>query len=228
VHDAVELDGATPVRAAQLAAAGFARDAQLECDSVTAFLQLALELHALGAPTSLIDAATGAALDELRHTRQCAELAEAALREHVRPTMPELVTRTAPDMTAALVRLATESWHDGCLAEACAARQAAHAAESSHDPHTATTLRAIARDEATHRELAWAVLDFCLARGGATVATALRAAAETHAASDADERLHPSGLEHYGRLSARSIGELARQQRRASHRRLAERGVLCG
>ncbi|MET0385927.1 MAG: hypothetical protein ABW321_08205 [Polyangiales bacterium] len=213
-------DPAPGTSAAQLAAWELARDAQLECASVTAFVQLAMELMQLGAPASLVHATLDAAQDELRHAQLCAALAERDLRDTVCPVLPPIAPRHVAQADEALLQLAVESWRDGCLAEGTAARQAAAGAEQTHDAATASVLQAIARDEAAHAELAWSVLAFCVARGGAHVQHALTTAIDHDAPAVIDERASGSGLARYGRVSTRTVTTLAREQRRASLPRL--------
>ncbi|MEY4581212.1 MAG: hypothetical protein RL701_5915, partial [Pseudomonadota bacterium] len=215
------------VCAAELAALGFAHDAQLEAASVSAFLQLALELLALGAPTQLIDATLTAACDEIEHAQLCAALATRTLSkhgQHVPCVLPPIATRSHIDETAALCRLAQETWSDGCLGEASAARQAASAADCSSDLATAQVLRRIAVDEANHGELAWSVLDFCIERGGEAVRATLREQRSAHTAAALHQPCAwltaPHGLARYGRLPARRLAQLQRAQRTDSQQRL--------
>jgi hypothetical protein len=71
--------------------------------------------------------------------------------------------------------LATEAWLDGCLGEGAAAAQAQYALRCAADEGVRSTLAVIARDEASHAELAWAVLAFCLQEGGSPVCEAIAA-----------------------------------------------------
>jgi hypothetical protein len=226
----------TDACAEQLAALGFAHDAQLEAASVSAFLQLALELLTLDAPTELIDATLTAACQEIEHAQLCAALATRGLRKHgaedetrVQCVLPPIAARPHAAPSAALCRLARETWSDGCLGEAAAARQASTAAEHASDLATSRVLRRIASDEASHGELAWSVLDFCLERGGDAVRAALReeraarAAPTQHAHSEL--LTAPSGLARHGRLSLRQIAQLQRIQHDDSQRRLSARGI---
>lgn len=203
---------------AALAAAAYAADAQMECVSITAFIQLALELMAAGAPESLIQRALAAAEDELRHTLQCRAIAEHLGNAKVSCVLPAVSARPFDSRQALLERLAVESYEDGCVGEGIAARQLAHGARLAAESGIAHTLRAIARDEAGHTRLAWDILKFCIAEAGAPVRAALQASARH------TRRLHWSAdpapaLERYGRLSSRALADLAHAQVEQCHAR---------
>jgi hypothetical protein len=203
---------------AALAAVAYAADAQMECISITAFIQLALELMAASAPESLIQRALAAAEDELRHTVQCKAIAERLGRADVSCVLPEVSVRPFDSRQALLERLAVESYEDGCVGEGIAARQLAHGARLAADSGIAHTLRAIACDEAGHARLAWDILQFCIAEGGAPVRAALQASARH------TRKLHWAGdpapeLERFGRMSPRALADLARAQVEQSHAR---------
>lgn len=138
----------------------FVRAARYEASSVWTFLRLAAELAAVGAPRELIAAALDAADDEVRHAELCAEAAGgarlAALPSAV--AQPRFTTRSPH----ALALLAHEAWRDGCLNEGTAAREAAFTAGEACS-EVASTLATIARDEAGHAALAWAVLEWIAA-----------------------------------------------------------------
>jgi hypothetical protein len=210
--------------AREYAAHAFALDAAHEAASVSAFIQLACELLAVGAPESLIARAIVAAWDEIGHAQLCACLAERALVEKVDCALPAIQVRAAPDAQTALTRLAIESWLDGCLGEASAAHHAAAAADTAQDLYTTQVLRRVAREEARHGELAWDVLAFCVQRGGQAVRQALQVQCDyTHHGPDVTV---PDALEHHGRLSARSLAAISERQRSRSLERLRERGHL--
>jgi hypothetical protein len=194
------------------------RDAQYECASVPAFLDLARALLACGAPENLVRRALAAACDEIIHARQCADVASRLLGESIVPTLPDTPTRAPLAGQDGLVRLAVESWIDGCLGEGASARQAERAAEvANHE--LAPICASIASDEARHAELGWDVLRWALGAGGSLVREAVRSHREVEAptvnSSDA-----PIGLEPLGRLSSEGISESMEQNLIASRRRL--------
>lgn len=132
----------------------FARAARLEYSSVWAFLRLAAELAAVGAPAALIARALDAADDEVRHAEQCARAAGGVALA----ALPAELAR--PRFTArsprALAVLAAEAWREGCIEEGAAAEEARLAAGEA--TANAAMLAAIAADERRHAELSWAVL----------------------------------------------------------------------
>jgi hypothetical protein len=192
-----------------LAGHAYARDAQLECASIPAFLQLAAELASHDAPPALIERALDAACDEIRHASLCARLASQRLGRSVRPVLPELGTRAALNGSAGLTRLAVESWLDGCVAEGLAAEHAACAARLAREPDAVELQSCIAIDERQHAELGWSVLAWAMARGGETVRDAVGSARDEHSASSRPEL--PTGLEAHGCLAPRTIEQLARE-----------------
>lgn len=119
--------------------------------SVPAFERLALELALHGAPRSLVARARAAAAEEIRHARTCFALAAAYLGRDVRaPDLPYTRVRRARPMS----EIADESWWDGCVGEAVAARAVlARAADAQHLLER-RALRGIARDERGHATLA--------------------------------------------------------------------------
>ena len=163
------------VRELGLAADAFAwyRDAETECASIRAFLDLSRELLAVGAPLALVHRALDAAEDEVRHAELCAAIAGAMAGRPLRPALVDPPVRPIPERDALLDRLAVESFVDGCLGEGSAAERARIAAKDSrHRALRAAHLR-IARDEARHAELGWDIVRFALASGGRRVACAL-------------------------------------------------------
>ncbi|HTU63454.1 MAG TPA: hypothetical protein VMF89_33560 [Polyangiales bacterium] len=201
-----------------LAAAAYAADAQMECISITAFVQLALELMAAEAPDALVERALAAAEDELRHTLQCKNIAEHLGSANVSCAVPEVSGRPFDSRQALLERLAVESYEDGCLGEGIAACQLAHGARLAADSGIAHTLRAIARDEAGHAQLAWDIVHFCIAKGGAPVRAALaRSARRTRTLHWSDDPA--PALERYGKIQPRELAVLARAHTNHTHAR---------
>lgn len=147
--------------------------ARMEHASVPAFAQLSLQLAALGAPAGLLRRTHEAALDEVRHAERCYSLASDFGGE--RYTAGAITALAAPGRGEPVTfdRVACESLEDGCLAEGIAAEIARLGATTATDPAVAETLAMIARDEARHAELAWDILAWCLAHGGASCAGAV-------------------------------------------------------
>lgn len=147
----------------------YASSAQVELSSVWTFLRLAAELAAVGAPASLISAALDAADDEVRHAESCAAVAWASL---VALPMHAARPRFSSVSPHAIAVLATEAWTEGCLNEAAAAEEAQLTASEACGAMR-TMLASIARDEARHAELSWAVLAWLYEIAPATTKAAL-------------------------------------------------------
>ena len=154
-------------------ARAWAEDAQAEAASVPAFLLLAQELMLLGAPMSLVDAALDAAEDEIRHAQSCAAIASQLCGALVVPRIPVTPRRKPLGRADSLIRLAVESWLDGCLNEGGASARAAEAAYSAEKPSMRNVLSGVATDEARHAKLGWEVLQFAMQAGGAPVREAV-------------------------------------------------------
>lgn len=159
----------------------WAEAARAEAASIPAFLGLARDLHAAGAPGGLIKRAVVAASDEVRHARACAKVAQRYLGRPFAVEVPGVQPPTADTSSVkSLTRLAVESWQDGCLGEGIAAARAKSRIPLATDPYMRRSLTTIAREEATHADLAWDVLAWATKTGGKPVKQAVaRAVAES-------------------------------------------------
>ncbi len=137
-------------------------NAQMEYESVPAFLQLASELRALGAPEALVHRALAAAGDELVHTRVCSEVAEHFSGKSVELSVPRVQARPALRGAEGLCRLAVESWLDGCLGEGLAAELALDESQFHAEQCVRTAQQVITVDERRHADLAWDLVAWCL------------------------------------------------------------------
>jgi hypothetical protein len=124
--------------------------AWLEAASVPAFLRLADELKAHGAPEVLVRAARRSAGDEIRHTRAAGALA----RRHGAP-VPEVELR--PFSSRSLEAMLLENAREGCVRETFGAVVAGWQARHAQDAQVRAELGRIAEEELRHAELAWAV-----------------------------------------------------------------------
>jgi hypothetical protein len=132
------------------AGAWLAHAAWLEAASVHAFVMLVRELTELGAPPRLIRDARLAARDEVLHTELMTRLAR---RYGARPPVV-----TAPAYRPRpLVELAIENAAEGCVRETWGAVVALWQARTARDPFARAIFDVIARDEARHAGLAWAI-----------------------------------------------------------------------
>jgi hypothetical protein len=117
---------------------------------VHAFLALADELAAHGAPAELLARIAAAADDERRHAALVTDL---ALRHGASIITPII----APTPTRDLLALAVENMAEGCVRETWAALSAAHQAKHAHTPELRDLYAGVAADETIHAELAWSI-----------------------------------------------------------------------
>ena len=144
--------------------------------SVAAFAKLSMELVALGAPPSLIEAAHKDALDEMRHTELCFSLARDLDGHASGPgAFPAARSRSFPfaPKSVRLAHLAVESLIDGALNEGISVRVVAELSREKTDPRVKVVLEAIARDEGRHAAHGFAVVRWCVEEGGYPVRAAL-------------------------------------------------------
>ncbi len=152
------------------AAVWLARAAHDEAASVHAFLALAAELAAHGAPGRVLARIATAADDERRHAALVTDLA----RRHG-ATIPALAITPTP--LCDLLALAVENMVEGCVRETWAALSAAHQARHARTLELRDLYASIAADEARHAELAWSIHTWLfrqLLRGERTMVTAAR------------------------------------------------------
>lgn len=128
----------------------FARSAYLEAAAVDAFVRLAAELRAHGAPPELVAWAETSAEDERRHARALASLAESH-GAHVTFDAP----RAHP--VRPLFEVALENAREGCVRETLGATLGHYQAVCATDPRVTSAFTLIADDETSHAALAWAV-----------------------------------------------------------------------
>lgn len=140
--------------------------------SIASFSRFSLQLMAAGAPPDLLEGAHQAALDEIRHTRLCFDLAEVYADEALAPgplsLEGDLLGPTdLPSLAAAAVV-------EGCIGETVAALVARHAADGADHELVRNALGLIARDEERHAALAWRFVRWALGEGGETVRSRVR------------------------------------------------------
>lgn len=174
-------------------------DALSEHASIASFERAARELEAVDAPAALVAATRDAADDEVRHARLCFGLASAYAGE---PLGPGPLT-PPPDRAANLVRLAVDTFVEGCVGESVAAAAVQRAATRCADPVVAAALQSIADDEARHAALAWRTVAWAVQRGGEPVVVALgdEAAARRPSRPAPVDDGADDALAAYGRLS---------------------------
>jgi len=133
-------------------ARGWTEQALMEHASVAAFARFALQLLQLGAPAELVERASAAMQDEIRHARACFDLARRHSTQDVGPG-PLAVEGALDRMDPASIVL--DALREGCIGETVAAIQAAEALSHCEDPAARAVLERIAEEEGKHAELAW-------------------------------------------------------------------------
>jgi hypothetical protein len=201
-------------------------NARSEHASVPAFSRLSLTLVSLGAPADLVERAHRAALEEIEHARLAFALAGAYADERVAPgALPEL--RGSPAVTAgSLSELASESLVDGCLNEGFSAAAARAASALASDACVRDAWAEIARDEASHAELAWDIVRWCLAGSARDLGRRLQQTIHTVArsvsasAQRVSAHLEPE-LQGHGWLPPATLRDMFEETRLAVASRLA-------
>lgn len=225
-HGAGWTDGATPhvsslsAEDRGLLASAWLASTRMEHASIPAFAQLSMHLAALGAPSDLVERSHRAALEELAHARRCFAIASAYAGATLAAGRIQALGRGG-DPPIDLIGLAVGSLVDGCLAEGIAADVAARGARAARDPVIRDAFTTIARDEATHAELGWSVLEWALVAGGDAVVAAVAARVDRlrnelapsvpELAGFDRERLAPHGLcdqSTLGDIAARRIEQV--------------------
>ncbi|HEY4120799.1 MAG TPA: ferritin-like domain-containing protein [Byssovorax sp.] len=170
--DALDLDVAALSEEARATLAdAWERDALIEHASIAAFSRLSLELMAHGAPPDLLARTHDAALDEIEHAERSFAIASAYAGHAVGAgAFPEATSRG--DVRGDLGSMAREAIVDGCVGEGFAAACARASAAATTIPELRAFFQKAADDEARHADLAWDMLSFTIARGGARAANA--------------------------------------------------------
>jgi hypothetical protein len=138
-----------------------ARAAYLEEAAVTAFRELRDELRALGAPRSMVAAATRFARDEVRHAKAMRSL---ALRRGSVPERP----RFRRTRRRSLLEMAVENMAEGCVRETYGALLARWQSIHAGEPDVAKAMARIAEEELLHAALGWAITRWAAPRMTAT------------------------------------------------------------
>jgi rubrerythrin len=139
---------AQEARPARFVAELLASQAYLERASVDAFLELAEQVTAHGAPAKLVERLRRAACEEVEHARVVGELARARGCEPV----PVDVTPAGP---RSLLAIALENAREGCVRETWGAAVAVAQGERAGDGEVRKAMEQIALDELGHAALSW-------------------------------------------------------------------------
>lgn len=220
---------ATPLsEAAELAevADAWRKNGLTEHASVAAFARLSTELVALGAPPELIQGAHEDALDEMRHTTWCFDLAR---RLDGKNDGPREFSAARSRLFAfgpkklRLAQLAVESLIDGALNEGISARTVGELAREVTDPKIKEMLQAIAADEGRHAAHGFEIVKWCVEEGGYAVQVALQSAIAALPAAAEGKKLAEAATD--GRWEKFGIPSRAREDRAyaAAAKKLADR-----
>lgn len=129
--------------------------AHMEMAAVLAFDDLVAQLDALGAPPELVARARRAKREEIGHAKLATKLARRFGAEPRRPKVDG--TKRDPFAADAAFALAMENATEGCVREAYGALVAAFQAAHAADPSIRSAFARIAREEAAHAELSFAI-----------------------------------------------------------------------
>lgn len=200
-------------------------DARMEHASIAAFERATLELMAMAAPPELLGEIQLAAADEVVHAQRCFGLAarfsgqqrEPGPLTSLEPRVIGLANDASPEQARAdWIRLAIDTFVEGCVGETIATLTARRAMRRCEDPASRATLEQIVDDEGRHAGLAWRTIRWIVDACGdhqAAVLAALEQRAEALAAearqSCADESLpdadpQADGLARFGRCDRRT------------------------
>jgi hypothetical protein len=208
---AVAIEPAEEIRGALVEA--WLADAAAEHASVASFARVVLELLAVGAPSELVAAAIDAGQDEVAHAKSCYAIASRLGGRDKGPgRLPIVGAREAT-----LVRVAVDTFVEGCVGETIAALAAERAAARAEDPAIREILEQIAEDESRHAALAWRTVRWAVCEGGLDVIAALRDAAASVLVAALPSPPTPEHRDwnRFGRLTAReheqTVGDARRE-----------------
>ena len=185
--------------------------ALMEHASIAAFARFSLQLLALGAPASLLEASARAVADETRHARLCFALAARYGGSSLAPGPLDVSGALDEVELLDVVRLVID---EGCVGESVAALAAHAAADLASDPAVKRLLSGIAEDETRHAELAFRFVAWAAGRDARVERVVRERLAalltETESALPAVAPIPP--LEEFEALLAHGVLDAAAQQ----------------
>jgi hypothetical protein len=204
-------------------AKAYALDGCEEHASVAAFARLTLHLLSAGAPPELVEIAHRASLDEIRHARTCFALARRYGGAPLGPgplNLEGLFSGGHAAPGATLPEIAALCAEEGCVGETLGVLLASEALARARDPFVREVLSRMLDEEASHVELAWRVVSWCVRQSREPVRRAVAQAIRRGvAATRAIEVRRYDGID----LAAwNAHGRVTCEQARAA----AERGIL--
>jgi hypothetical protein len=172
-------------------------DALMEHAAIGAFERATLELMAMAAPPSLLAELQVAAADEVEHAMACFGLAarfsglarEPGPLTALEPRVVGLAGRSEAELGRDWIRLALDTFVEGCVGETIATLIAKRGQRRCEDPATHALLGRIVDDEGRHAGLAWQTIDWILVSCGEHREQVLAALAQQAEALAAQARL---------------------------------------
>jgi hypothetical protein len=126
------------------------------------FAALSQGMRAAGAPATLVDLATRASADEIRHAAHCADILRARQAE-VPPPETRLLFFGPRDL-APEQKLTYEVVAQSCISETESMATLVTLLDAARDGHLKTVLQELTRDEVQHARLGWAYLTWAKSR----------------------------------------------------------------
>jgi len=120
------------------------------------FAALAEGMRAAGAPTRLVELASRASADEVRHAAHCADILR--LRRAEIPQPERRLLFFGPRDLGPEERLTYEVVAQSCISETESMATLVTLLDAARDEHLKTVLQELARDEVQHARLGWAYL----------------------------------------------------------------------
>jgi hypothetical protein len=120
------------------------------------FAALAEGMRAAGVPSNLVELATRASADEIRHAAHCADILR-SLQAEVPPAETRLLFFGPRDLGAE-ERLTYEVVAQSCISETESMATLVTLLDAASDGHLKLVLQELARDEVQHARLGWAYL----------------------------------------------------------------------
>jgi hypothetical protein len=120
------------------------------------FAALSQGMHAAGAPSTLVELASRASADEVRHAAHCADILRSRGAE-VPPPETRLLFFGPRDLGSEQ-RLTYEVVAQSCISETESMATLVTLLDAASDAHLRTVLQELARDEVQHARLGWAYL----------------------------------------------------------------------
>lgn len=189
----------------------------MEHASIAAFARFTLELLALGAPASLIEASNQALVDETRHAQIAFGIASSLAGRAIGPGPLSLEGALAQAGRAE--ELLRTTFREGCVGETRAALEVARSAVLCEDLELRRVLEGIAEDESRHAELAFRVVRYLVESRPAlrsVLALEIERARERAESRSGDDFSGPAAeaereAERFGLLGARELERVHRE-----------------